>query len=942
MTAKGCKLGLKMTPLLAAMLLCLWSTARPASTEQPGAAQQMAQLREAWLSGDSNEAAARLDAMREDERLGGELPRWLAGMRAWLALEQGDVTTAVDCLKGPLEKANDAREYVRAARLLLLFGELDAALEITLEGAGREPRSIALKRVHAGLLWLSGKHQEALVVYTDIVESSKHLRYPWVAPDRTRWADATPWNEPAPAEGAPPALKEPHAGLFTPLHWFPSDLPGLDRCLAELAADETQVAAMRETLADALNAARQARNRLNTLRTGDAEERARVEQAVRRAEFTASCNARVVASALLNAARHEEAEPLLLDALDALPNDIALLDLYAQALAFAGKAEESRSGPLSRLRALTELSLEHSAAFDPGPAGQAADRVFGAALKLHSLNPETARAQFNRLARDFGVANRNLRLPADMLGLWLYRHGETGLARRYLHQASRGIGYQSGRPMSPDGQRVELALLALGASAAAEAEPEEAAEAPAQPGPPPEDEIEAVDVGDVDREAHPLLRVAPRAGALSASLMDTRLLVYRINGAGIHTSQYGARPLWESLPLLPRAEQTLMQNVYELPARIAREVPANELHALLAPESRESEHAALTLSSFGESLHSLLGSPDYRTRNAINQQAEPLIGVLEARSILLRARLIKDSPQDMAELAAWLTRHQPGIDLRRAAHATSSESYVRMARERREAGVPEVVHSGLLLQGAMLLHDAGKSLDAARLIWHNRDVALGLNAREPLAFVASVLAGKGGDEALRARCLMLALTGPSARELSRPGDAMLPVLELPYTLSLLREIGSDADVQRYLELLIFPHADSAVIARLQAHGPGLLTTPARQAVSSLFASTLEYGSCARLRMDWLKLVRTPGSERANRRLVAWALVSDFPISAETGRSAGSTDAADTVLGWVMLLHTLDHEANPAESARLQELIQRCAGPTAELVAYHPRLFDEEK
>src|SRR5690606_18160640 len=105
-------------------LLCLWSTARPASTEQPGAAQQMAQLREAWLSGDSNEAAARLDAMREDERLGGELPRWLAGMRAWLALEQGDVTTAVDCLKGPLEKANDAREYVRAARLLLLFGEL--------------------------------------------------------------------------------------------------------------------------------------------------------------------------------------------------------------------------------------------------------------------------------------------------------------------------------------------------------------------------------------------------------------------------------------------------------------------------------------------------------------------------------------------------------------------------------------------------------------------------------------------------------------------------------------------------------------------------------------------------------------------------------------------------------------------------------------------------
>jgi hypothetical protein len=754
------------------------------------------------------------------------------------------------------------------------------------------------------LLWVGGDHEAALDVYSRIFVDVSLPMYPYVPPARSRWSSATTWGaEPAPApdgEEKPAEWSEPYVSLFPPMHWYDTDLPGLDRCLAEMAADASTTEAEQAALPQRLAEARASRDKVNRLRTGDAAEREKQEGAAKAAEFRALCGSRIVAIAQLANAQPQHAEKTARDALELVPGDIALLDLLAQALARQARAEELRNGPLSSLRTLGNLYVNSSVVLDPGPAREAADRVFEGALNLYRINKVTGRAQFDHLVRTFGQRGRGRTesVQPGALGLWLYLKGEHELARVYLREGSRAQGFQSGRQMLPDAQPAELAMLALGEGKepADDEKPDDKKEGeegekeddkPVEPADDGEEPVEGINVGGFEGDAHPLLRLAPRAGALSAALYDTRGAVQRVTGVqSYYGSNYGSRALAAALPLLPRGDEALQQAVYGLPARIAQEVPAKELDAALAPDSPQTTNLKSTLTSFGDSLRSLQSNRDWQTMRAVAQRTEAVFGMIEAYALLVRARLLRDKPKDLKALSELLAKHQPAMDLRKAANATSDELYVRMDRERRDAGYPEVVNSGLLLDAAMLLADAGKPLEGARLIWHNRDVATGLNTLESIAFTASVLAAS--DPLLSARCRLISTAGPpQAGRQATYRDPMLRALELPYALKQLRKAGNEEDVVRYLELHVLGDLPGETMARVREVVPELEgVQPARAATinaGTMIASAVSQGGCWYVRDNWHRVLAVQDGGRTASRLAAWTLVSDLHHKPHCGR-----------------------------------------------------------
>ena len=86
-----------------ALLLTALSVNPTQAEEDAALAGELAALREAWLYADDETAGARLDTLRNDDRLTGELSRWYGFMRAALALQQGDTDTAWQCIEPVLE-----------------------------------------------------------------------------------------------------------------------------------------------------------------------------------------------------------------------------------------------------------------------------------------------------------------------------------------------------------------------------------------------------------------------------------------------------------------------------------------------------------------------------------------------------------------------------------------------------------------------------------------------------------------------------------------------------------------------------------------------------------------------------------------------------------------------------------------------------------------------
>lgn len=929
-----------MKARLAAMLLFGLTVAAasqpPARADAQGAplAVELARVSEAWISSDDQAAAARLDALLGDNRLRGELPRWVAFMRAWLALEAGDRALALEVLAGAAAGADDPRGYVRAARLLVLFDAHPQALLLVRKGRAQAPYSAALRRLEADLLYLGAEHSAALEAFTLMVAEHENPRYPYVVPHMGRWQDARNFKDSP--DVAPARQPEPHASLVAPMHWFNTDLPGLDRCIAEMASDSGVAARAEQELPALLEAARKARSAVAALRTGDDEQRRGLERAARHAEFKAACAARIACHALLASAKSEQAAALARGALEVAPEDVALLDLYAIALARQGRAEEARQGPLAQLRVLAGLHATPWMSLDPGVQSQMPERVFAGALALYRVNPQAGRRQFDELVSAFGAPDRALPVRAAALGVWLCQRNEPELARRYLQEASRMEGVLSGRPVRPEAQAAELALLALGEGEAAPENPEQ----PAQPG--NNDEDPAVDLGSVDGKLHPLLRATTRAGGLAAAQMDTRAMLLALTGTQIWGGGYGPDNLLRAQQTVPGGREAALNALYLLPSRIAGQVPAAELDAALAPDSPRMKLLAENLQSYGEAVSRFASTQDWQTRNLVTQKAAPMLGMLEAHATLLRALLLRDKP---ADLAAWLERHQRQIDLRRACNATSAQDYVRMNAERREAGVPEVVHSGLLLDAAVLLARAGRHAQAAALIWHNRDIAMGLHTREALAALGAAFAAKAGNDVLHARLLLA--SDPQSRG-GQDGPAAHPLmrlLEAPVIVPLLREFGGAAAVARETQALSAYAGDSRTVAAIRELDPdggariwAPHTAPTRLA-TELFQASLQGGQCMHIREHW-PIVLSMGAPRVARRLAAWTIVSDFAISSQMQRLTGLTDSTDVMVGWAMLLQLYEADTDgKAAAVRLRRLLLRCASPSEELASVHPSLFE---
>lgn len=941
---------LLLLPLLACSVL---THAEPRQADaSPQLSAQLAAMRETWLHGDESAAAARLDALMQDNRLDGELPRWYAGLRATLSLRGGKFDDAAATLKPMLDSSQDARNCVRAARLLLAYGDIEGAKAIVAQGLARKPDSLALQRVEAGLLWLSGSHDAALAKYTDMIVKDGRALYPHVTPAMGRWTATRPWD----AETDKPqgrsrldewgdsvALEdwqpEPFADIFTPVHWYPSDLPGMDRCIMELASDAERVSVEAARLDSLRKEARSRQEDFEALRNASDEQRAELSQRATRARVNLSVATRIAALGQMRAGEWVNAEAALKDSLLTLTDDIALTDILAEALGKLGKAEEARTGPLTRLRNLAGLNVSVMALTSGQPAAQMLDRVLEPSLNLYRANPEAALVQIEAASTAFGDAGRVAGIPPACIGFWFAMRGEPTLARRFLLETSRLAGHESGRSVEYFAMMAELALIMVGEGS------DQTEDDPAQPQPGEDDEIDPVDVARLSADSNPLLRQALRVGSILSAAMDVRERVQAFGDIQLWSSSAGMYPLASAAKMLPEGEAVLRFIMYEIAARIAAEVPDAELAAVLAPDHATAKTLGQALDGMAEQMDQLRGRDNWQTRQSLSQRSGPVLGMVEARAILLRAQLIKDAPADLASLRVWLEKYQPQIDARTRLRARSNDLRLRFQEQRADAQVPEVVHTGLLLEAARILARKGARLDAARLLWFNRDATLGVDTQVRLLNVAAVLAD-GADPVLAARCRVAAGSGTPNLQV-RAANPLLLLVELPAARADLLEFGGEAAVRAYLETQLLKDSDSDTVTQLahiapefkDLHSDALLSSSSRTLVDTLFQRSVTSANVYTIHGNWARLLHTPDMLQTCHRLAAWVLVSDFTMSTGRGAYNGLSSAAEFAVAASMLREV--YRAQGADSAeavaglsRLTRLLNRLAGDPAKPIAAH--------
>lgn len=931
---------------------------------------ELAQLAETWIHGDDAQAAARLDAFARDNRLRGELPRWLASMRAALAISRGETAAALAALQPELDAARDPRPYLRAARLFLALGRGPEALSVVRQGRARDARSAALRRFEAGLLWLQGDFSGAVDIYVGLLADDSRESYPYVAPEFSDWRNVKPWGGPEkpPAAGEnadadewdrAPALtewaREPFADLFEPSTWYGTDLPGLERCVAEMAAEPEQLARQRAAFTNLLGAAQQAQVAQESYRGDDAAVRAALVASARSSRWRALVAARVSILADLAAGRAADAEAMAGMALPLAPEDLALLDLQARAMAQQGKAEEARTGPLARLAA-RGLAVYPGMLYAAGPQQQAVQRVLEPALVLYRSNPEAGLQQLEAVRGAFGPEHLKRQVPPDLIGVWLLQRGEKVLAQKFLAEAGRLGGYESGKSLAPDGVVLEHALLGLrvpvgggtadNAGADGEARPEEndkeVEPAPGEPAPGPAPGAAASD---------PLpLRVLPRAGVLLGSLPDARAVVWRIAGVDFWGGSWGAANHLRAAQVLPDGEKNLRELLYGYHVRLAAELTPAQIDAALAETHPSSVTLAEALKSFAEGLQQAKGGSNWRLTQSLRERAAFLLGMVESRALLLRARMRQEPPRSLADLAAWLKTRQGMIDLRSQFKAGSNEAADRLAEERTAAKVPEVTHSGLLLDAAKALARAGNHAGAAQLLWFNRDVPIGIDSRSRRLFLAALMARKAGDFVLEMRCRLGAAEADS--ESREQLDSALLLLEFGQLKGELEEFGTRQDLEAYVEASIAPWADSRAVAAVFQAAPELRGSRAtmlmrnslRGGLDGIFRNALVEGSVVTIERNWLKMIAPRESHDRCRRFALWVLACDLPFFRGRGYSSGLNTATDTIRGWGMLAQLAEARAawDPAarpEAERLRTLIRRCSTPAEDDDSYEEEWWD---
>lgn len=926
-----------MLLLALAALLCLART--PARAQESSLAHELSMLRQSWLHDDDATAIARLETLRRDNRLSGQLPRWLAAMRAALALNAGDTETAGEVLQPLLDQTQDAREHVRAIRLALAFGHNGLALEFARHGRARAPQSTVLATLEAELLLLQGDTDGALAAWRVQTGADPRPAYPHVPPHGGGWANVRPWNvaldavRPAPpadderavrrkdSAATPGYSPEPFVSLFMPVHWYSSVQPGLDRCLHELAANPAAVATREAALETLCEAAQQAQKRFENFR-GELAERAKLATAAAEARFDAVCAVRIVAQHQLAMAQSEKAESTARMALAFDPDNIACNDLLAQAYAGQGKAEEARVGPLGRLKASAGLNVSTARMYTAGPYGQAADRVFAPALALYRVNGQAGRDQFKKLRASFGDPNNENGIPAEALGLWLFLKGENGLARELLREASNVSGADGGKTLSRDTIITEFALAQLG-------EPTQDELAPG----------DSIPDGDL---ALPI-RNARRVGQLISACADTTSRVEALSGVSIWGSSPGTYFLMLGADAMPQGRAKLAALLHETAGNLASTATREDLAKALDPAHAESRSLLDSFKGLADNLESLRGNDNWRTRQAVGQQAGPVFGKLEARALLLRAKLAQDAPADLKSLATWLAANQGSINARALLRTPADDAYAREQASRTEAAIPEVVHADLLLDAALLLARKGHFADAARLLWLNRNASFGASTASLRYYLGSLLARKAGNSLLEGRFRLLS-TLNAGESYNTTMD--LSLCELPSARERILEFFGEAEVREYVQLHLIVSADTAATQRILEAVPEmktaprslLLRNPVQVGTDGIFESIVTSGSGYALERAWAKVLISSETPRTPARLLFFVLASDFNISANTRYHTGIAESVEVVRLWRMLLGW--HKCQPndprqvAAATKLAALLERIGQPAGEMAEYY--------
>ena len=372
-----------------------------------------------------------------------------------------------------------------------------------------------------------------------------------------------------------------------------------------------------------------------------------------------------------------------------------------------------------------------------------------------------------------------------------------------------------------------------------------------------------------------------------------------------------------------------------LPATIAADVPDAELNAFLAADHATSETLREALVALAESLESLRANNNWNIRRAVSQRVGPVLGMVEARAILLRAKLLKDKPATLEALQAWLAEHQPQIDLRARLGAQPNDVYARFSDTRKQHGIPEVVHKGLALDAARLLARAGAFSDAARLLWFNRDAILGIESTQRMLALAATFADKAGDTTLANRCRVSG-AGESPNPMGVESLNMpLMIAELPDTRADLEEF--DGDLLNYLENQVIPWADSAMMQKLYARVPALaqarptlmMRNSSRAGTEGIFASSVSSASCVVIWRNWSKMMVSSDTWENCHRFAGWVIASDLPLSYSTTYHNGLATTQDTAMGWGMLNELWKQQGanNPKAlkaTDRMQKLLDRTA------------------
>jgi hypothetical protein len=882
--------------------------AEPDSADEVPLLTELEHARQAWLHKDRKEATARIAGLGDDPRVSDLLQGWYTGMHTWLLLEQGKVEEASAELKRHALASSDARATIKAARILLTFGHTEPALRIVRAVREEQPYSFALQRAEAGLLWLGGMTDEAIDAYAAIVAADTRDGYPYIQIDRTVWGSYEDW----PSKKT--ATQEPFSSLFNSPSWYSTDLPGADRLVLELAADPGAVAVHEARMEGLLNEAEQASRHSRSVRTADEDVRQSAAKAERAAMFRAAFSVQVVAQALIANKEFEQAAILTGRGLQLVLEHVALLDLQAQCFGALGRAEELRTGPLTRLRARAGLEVRIGAASTQGSARLAMDRIFEGARVLFGVNPEAGRKQFDALVTMFSGGSGSTEAE---LGVWLYRNGMPDLARHFLVHASMALGIDRSTPMHGAMAVPELILAKLGTRGIiADFEPDD----PDMPPPPPNQRM-------LPDNVHPLVLKAERGGRLAATLKDPRSYLSDVSGVDVWGFQASGHHLFVSCMLQDYVRELCREVLFELPATLAKDVPEEEIEQLLDLNSDYSRSVSNGLTAFGESLRDFRSTRNWRTRQQITNQTHPTLGMLETRVTLLRAWLLQRRPSDLESLSELLEPQLRIINLRLSSGHELSGARRVADEQRRAAGVPYIPHLGLLLTCAAILAEGGHGQAAAELIWHNRNIEGGVHSGEGVQMFGAAVAE---DPLLASMLRMEAQRSPRL-------STALQMLEFSTVSALVQEHGSKADLNKYIEGCFMSWLSTREEVWLAAQYPGfadlpdklVVQTPPRATAAEILDTSARNASARVVVARWFRLRGASDGGHAAFRMAAWAMLSDLGVD-EDEPFLGHARAVDASVIWHLLRDAAEQFPDQAQdsglnAAHLQSLIDRTTG-----------------